>query len=162
MSIHGGRPSTASVDRDGNRTVIPGGKVHHVAAPSRGMEAADHGTKPHCLDKPPKAKGYPIAEAWGQHHVDESGTLQTGISRTESAAALRGGKLPTDPPTVGKVFPVPGVTRGLEAHSNDVERGYFDPENANKVWTEGLEHAGPDHPHRLGATKLPPETTEST
>ena len=79
-----------------------------------------------------KPKGYPIAVAWGQHHVGEDGTQQTGISRTESAAALTGYKLPTDPAKQhgSKMVPVPGVTRGMKS---DPERGHYDPGMAHRV-----------------------------
>ncbi len=153
MSIHGGRPSTASVDRDGNRAVITTGKIHHAAAPSRGMEAADHGVKPHCLDKPSKVKGQTVVPVHGSmHHVGEDGTLQTGVSRTESAAALRGYWSPTDPAKQhgSKSLPVPGVAWG---NKSDPERGSYDPSSANKVIGEAIVS---------GSTKLPAGTTEST
>ena len=126
---------------------VPSGKIHHVPAPSRDMEAAEHGVKPHCLDKPPRAKGYPIATAWGQHHVGEDGTRQTGVSRTESAAALRGGKLPTDPPVIGKKLspaPVTWGNRSVGAEQHDASGA-----QANKILQDAVEASGPDHPVRM-------------
>ena len=73
---------------------IPPGKVHHVPAPSRGMEAQQHDKA--ILGKPAKAKGYPVAVHDAMHHVQD-GAFNAGISKTESAAALQGYELPTDP-----------------------------------------------------------------
>jgi hypothetical protein len=134
------------------------GKIHHTPAPSRGMEAAEHGVKPHCLDKPPQAKGYPVATAWGQHHVGEDGTRQTGVSRTEAASALRGGKLPTDPPDVVKTLPTPAASWGNK--SVGAERHDATGEQARKILQDAYAASGPDHPANLG--KLPAAVTEET
>jgi hypothetical protein len=112
------------------------------------MEAAQHGTKPHCLDKPPQPKGHDIAVHGSMNHIQD-GAFNAGISKTAAAAALRGGKLPTDPPTVGKVFKVPEVTRGMKS---DPERGHYDPANAVKVFSEAT---------LSGSTRLPDEVSES-
>ncbi len=125
---------------------VPSGKIHHVPAPSRGMESQQNANSL----RGGKPKGYPIAVAWGQHHVGEDGTRQTGISRTESAAALTGYKLPTDPAKQhgSKMVPVPGVTRGMKS---DPERGHYDPGMAHRVVGEAV---------ASGSTKLPSATSE--
>ncbi len=153
---------------DPSHAVVKSGDAHKYTGPdqitrrsTRGFATADivDGKTVHAqpaFDIQPrhgKAKGGPVAVAFGQHHVGEDGTLQTGVSRTESAAALRGGKLPTDPPVVGKVFAVPGVTRGLEAHANDSETGHFDPKISDRVMGEAT---------ISGSTRLPASTSENT
>ena len=177
MSIAGNKPSTASVDRDGKRAVVigSGGKVHHThgdpshAAVKSGFAhrhttdtqgdlrstrgfAAVKGELP-AVDVQPRhglAKGGEVAVAFGQHHVGEDGVLQTGISRTAAAAALRGDKLPTDPPVVAKRLPIPAVTWG---NKPDPERSHYEPENANKVVGEAIVS---------GSTRLPGATSEGT
>ena len=133
-------------------------KIHHTPAPSREMEAAEHGVKPHCLDKPPQAKGYPVATAWGQHHVGEDGTRRTGVSRTEAASALRGGKLPTDPPVIGKKLspaPVAWMNKSVGAEQHDATGT-----QTRKILQDAYAASGVDHPANLG--KLPPAVTEGT
>ncbi len=67
--------------------------VHHKPAIARGMEPQQsHAT----LGKPGRAKGYAVEVHSGMSHVTD-GAFNAGISRTESAAALQGYKLPTDP-----------------------------------------------------------------
>ena len=129
-------------------------KIHHTPAPSRGMEAAEHGVKPHCLNKPSKAKGYSVAVAWGQRHVGEDGTTQTGVSRTEAASALRGGKLPTDPPVIAKRLPIPGPNPGTPSRP---ERGQYNPAMHEAVMGEAK--TSPDDFARFG--KLQSGTTEN-
>ena len=132
--------------------------THHVPAPSRAIEAAQHGTKPHCLDKPPVAKGYPIAVHGGQHHTGEDGSFNAGISRTAAAAALQGGKLPTDPPDVVKKLspaPVAWMNKSVGAEQHDATGA-----QARKILQDAYEASGPDHPANLG--KLPRAVTEET
>lgn len=119
------------------------------------MEAQQH-TKA-ILGKPAKAKGYPIVTAWGQHHVGEDGTRQTGVSRTEAASALRGGKLPTDPPVVGKTFKAPAVTWGNK--SVGAEQHDTTGKQARKILQDAVEASGPDHPENM-ARQLPPTVNE--
>jgi hypothetical protein len=121
--------------------------THHTPAPSRAIEAAQHGTKPHCLDKPPVAKGYPIAVHGGMHHVSGD-AFNAGISPTAAAAALQGGKLPTDPPKVGKVTahaPVAWNQKSVGAERHDATGA-----QANKVLQEAYRASGKDHPNNLG------------
>ncbi len=96
-----------------------------------------------------KPKGYPIHVHGGQTHRD-GGTVNTGISRTASASALQGGKLPTNPPVVAKRLPIPRPNSGTPSRA---ERGVFDPNRANKVMSEAV---------LSGSTKLPDSTSEST
>jgi hypothetical protein len=115
------------------------------------MEAAQHGTKPHCLDKPPVAKGYPIAVHGGQHHVGDEGSFNAGISRTEAAAALQGDRLPTDPPVIGKRLspaPVAWGNKSVGAEKHDATGA-----QADKVLREAHRASGKDHPANLGRTE---------
>ena len=49
-----------------------------------------------------KRSSDPVPVHGGQHHVGPNGEFNAGISSTAAAAALAGGKLPTDPPVIGK------------------------------------------------------------
>jgi hypothetical protein len=189
MSIAGNKPSTASVDRDGKRAVVlgAGGKVHHRHGHDRPGEvvetgfahkhigpdgtayrstrgfAAVKGELP-AVDIQPrrgKAKGGPVAVAFGQHHVGEDGNLQVGISRTAAASALRGDTAPTDPPKIGKVFAVPGVTRGMEAHANDSDRGHAVRALGDAVWADALA-GSKEHTSGLKLSALPGTVGEKT
>lgn len=121
----------------------PMAPTHHTAPPSRGMEAQQHAI----LGKPGKPKGYPIAVAAGQHHVGEDGQGYTGVSRTESAAALQGDKLPTDPPVIRKrLYPAP-IAWGQK--SVGAEKHDATGEQARKILTDAYAVSGVDHPHNM-------------
>jgi hypothetical protein len=83
----------------------------------------------------------------GQSHRD-GGTHNAGISRTASAAALDGYKLPTDPPVVVKRLPIPAVNPGTPSRP---DRGVYDPDRANKVIGEAI---------LSGSTRLPDSVCE--
>jgi hypothetical protein len=109
------------------------GPVHHTPADARATEPTNaSATLARGTGKP---KGYPVATAWGQHHVGEDGTGQTGISRTESAAALTGYKLPTDPAVQhgSKKLPVPACNTGTPSRP---ERGNYKPAIADALTGE--------------------------
>lgn len=132
--------------------------THHLPGDARAEEAAYHGTKPHVFGKPPVAKGYAVAIHGGQHHVGEDGTFNAGISRTKSAAALQGGKLPTDPPTIGKRLPTPAVSWGQK--SVGAEKHDASGAQAKKILNEAYAASGVDHPANFG--RLPSTVTEET
>jgi CBS domain-containing protein len=81
----------------------------------------------------------------GMHHVgdDADGTFNAGISRTAAAAALTGGKLPTDAPVIGKVLSKPAIAWGSESQS-DVHR-----QLGAAIMREALTTAPNDHPAKL-------------
>lgn len=75
--------------------------------------------------------------------------------------------LPTDPTKQhgSKQFPVPGVTRGMEGHKNDPERGSYDPSIGAGVMSDAHDAAEPDHPVNMQkrlAASLPSQTNEET
>jgi hypothetical protein len=91
-------------------------------------------------------------------HVGEDGTHQTGVSRTESAAALKGGWSPTDPPNIVKKLAPAKVAWGQK--SVGAEQHDSTGSQARKVLEEG-------HPaevaKRLGTPRgLPTTVTEET
>lgn len=88
----------------------------------------------------------------GMHHVADDGQRVTGVSRTASASALQGFKLPTDPQVQhrGKQLPIPACH---SATPGDPERGTYDPSRAGKVIGSAI---------ISGSTKLPESTDEQS
>jgi ribonuclease PH len=63
-----------------------------------------------------KTSSAPVAITPGMVHVKD-GTVNAGISATAVAAALAGGALPTDPPTIGKVLTPVTISPGMRSRT---------------------------------------------
>ena len=136
---------------------IPPGKVHHVPAASRGMESQQHDKA--ILGKPAKAKGYPLAVHDAMHHVQD-GAFNAGISKTESAAALQGYELPTDPVVQhgNKQLPIPACHSATPSRA---DRSAYDPKSGRAILDQGIaETGGPDHPANMKRAVLPQAVDE--
>lgn len=85
----------------------------------------------------------------GMHHTQD-GAFNAGVSKTESASALQGYQLPTDPVKQhgSKQLPVPACNPGTPSRA---DRGTYDPVRAGRVMGAAA---------MSGSTKLPQTTTE--
>ena len=136
---------------------IPPGKVHHLPAQSRGMEFQQHDKA--ILGKPARAKGYPVAVHDAMHHVQD-GAFNAGISKTESAAALQGYTLPTDPVVQHGTKSLP-ITACHPHMQSDPQRGVYDPESGRAILDQAIaETGGPDHPANMKRAVLPQAVDE--
>ena len=92
-----------------------------------------------------KTASDPVAITHGMH---ERTNTSVGAPPRDNNPPDASSPLPTDPEKQhgSKTFPVPGVTRGLEAHANDPQRGSYDPASSGKVIGQAI---------ISGSTKLP-------
>jgi len=99
-----------------------------------------------------KAKGGDIAHSWGntEQQIAQEGTKHVVYGAPDASSAN-----PLDLMTssqAGKRLPTPRITRGLEAHADDPERGAYDPARGPKVIGEAIVS---------GADKLPATVKEN-
>ena len=92
-----------------------------------------------------KRSSDPVAITHGMH---ERTNTSVGAPPRDNNPPDASRPLPTDPEKQhgSKTFPVPGVTRGLEAHANDPQRGSYDPASSGKVIGQAI---------ISGSTRLP-------
>ena len=102
-----------------------------------------------------KAKGGVVAHSWGNTAKQIAGeNLTHKVIEAFSGAPDASSANPMDLMTssqAGKRLPTPRVTRGLEAHADDPERGAYDPTRGTKVIGEAIVS---------GADKLPATVKE--
>ncbi len=125
---------------------------------ARGMEAADHGTKPHCLGKPPKPKGYPIMIHDGMRSTNRNtGTNEWG-GHGASYDANPANPLNAGPPQGKRLsppMPKPGMVR--QQNSDKVQASIAD--ESARVLNEAGSAPGSDAGDRARFGTLPPAVT---
>jgi hypothetical protein len=127
---------------------------------ARGMEAAEHGTKPHCLGKPPVAKGYPVQIHDGMRSTNpKTGTLEWG-GHGASYDTNPANPLNSGPPRGKRLTPVmasPGMKdQSATPFADDVSRAA----NAKAILDEAGNNSAGDDRRALGIGTLPPVVTE--
>ena len=126
---------------------------------ARGMEAADHGTKPHCLGKPPKPKGYPIQIHDGMRSTNaRTGTSEWG-GHGASYDANPANPLNAGPPQ-GKRRVPPMPSPGMRSRTNE---GTVKPSMADesaRILNEAAAAPGSDAGDRARFGTLPSAVTE--
>lgn len=127
---------------------------------ARRMEAADHGTKPHCLGKPPKPKGYPVHIHDGMRSTNaRTGTLEWG-GHGASYDANPANPLNAGPPRGKKLAPVmasPGMKdQSATPFADDISRAA----QAKAVLDEAANNSAGDDRRALGIGALPAVTEE--
>ncbi|MGD0332983.1 MAG: hypothetical protein ABSA90_06965 [Xanthobacteraceae bacterium] len=153
MSVHDKIKSTIGPNERGEHPGHPNRpvenlRVHHThdrkfetdASMGKGLARESHAHK----------GARPVGVHNGMSHRD-GGTLNTGISRTASAAALAGYRDPTAPPAVAKRLPIPACNPSTPSRP---DRGYgsiFNPDSGPKVMRQAV---------LSGSTKLPDEVCE--
>ena len=98
-----------------------------------------------------KAKGGVVAHRWGntEQQIATETTRDIVTDAVDASSAN-----PLDLMTssqAGKRLPIPGITRGLEAHANDPQRGSYTPDIGDKVIGQAIVS---------GSTKLPAAVQE--
>jgi hypothetical protein len=123
------------------------------------MEAAEHGTKPHCLNKPPKPKGYPIQIHDGMRSTNaRTGTSEWG-GHGASYDANPANPLNAGPPR-GKRLSPPMPSPGMRSRINEnVVKPPLADESA-RILNEASNAKGSDAGDRARFGTLPQSTTE--
>ncbi len=109
-------------------------------------------------------KGSPVFAHGAMHHTQD-GVFNVGISKTASAAALAGYKLPTDPPIEGKRVAPAALHPSMASERRSGPEGSvgakYDPRSGDKVLSEAV-HTPDDFAHRVGRSGLPDAVAEQT
>jgi len=120
--------------------------LSHTVPIARGVEAAEHGTKPHCLGKPPRPKGYPI--------YFHDGTAGRGYDSNP------GNPLNAGPP-IGKRLAPPMLSPGMRSRTNEDQFRATLADLGKLVLDEAGNNSAGDDRRALGIGSLPTAVRES-
>lgn len=125
---------------------------------ARGMEANEHGERPHCLGKPPKPKGYPIQIHSGMRSTNpNTGTSEWG-GYGASYDSNPGNPLNSGPPR-GKVLSPVQPSPGMRSRTNEDQFRETLADLGKLVLDEASKARGSDRGDRARFGTLP-ETAE--
>ena len=125
---------------------------------ARGMEAADHGTKPHCLNKPPKVKGYTVHPHDGMRSTNpHTGKSEWG-GHGASYDANPANPLKAGPPR-GKVLSPVQPSPTMRSRTNEDQLKPSVADELARILNEANSARGMDYSDRVRFRTLP-ETVE--
>jgi hypothetical protein len=126
---------------------------------ARGMEATEHGKQPACLNKPPKAKGYPVHIHDGMRSTNaRTGTSEWG-GHGASYDGAPGNPLNAGPPR-GKRLSPPMPSPGMRSRTNEGKALRSLADLGKLILDEAANNSAPDDRRALGIGTLPTAVNE--